>query len=135
MRDVLGKPRKELGGLSICPWIKRYWKQIHIVETDDIVDSVERNAQMMVPLGVEAIVFVGWDMDYDEIYELNEDWNEKLKIHDVVCLLMHPDTQDPPLPLEYNFKQPLLIMQKRSTLARAKQITKKNTDYYTYFDR
>jgi hypothetical protein len=47
---------------------------------------------------------------------------------------MRPDSEEPPLPLEYNYKRPLIIAQKLSTLKMARQQLAKNTDYYSHYN-
>ena len=74
----------------------------------------------------------GFNLTYDKQYEQIERWNKRYKKKDVFVLGMRPDSEEPPLPLDYNFTKPLIIIQKLSTLQKARHNLAKNTDYYTY---
>jgi len=58
--------------------------------------------------------------------------NRDLKDKDVCCFMMHPDGDESVLPVEYPFAVPLLIIQKISTLQKAKQQLS-TTNYYKHY--
>jgi len=132
---VLTKPHKKLKGHAICPYVERYLKQIQVVKTRDYSRSVAQAVQLLNPLGLEAVVLYGKQMSYDRLSRYVDDWCKKYAHLDVEILWMHPDTEDPPLPLQYNYPHsPVIIIQKRSTLEKAREELKNSTDYYTIYD-
>lgn len=82
---------------------------------------------------VEAIVMYCGDMEFEELVDLKDTIQETFGHKDVTVLAMHPDTEEPPLPLEYNFDLPILILQRTSVLEQARKQLE-NTDYYNYFE-
>lgn len=130
---VIARPRKKIGGFAICPFLKRYLKDIQIIITQDYDKTLDTTCQMLGPLGLEAVVISGYDIDYDELEHLVNRKSRKYKKRDIEILFMHPETVEPPLPLNYNFKYaPLVIVQKRSTLQNARKTLKNKTNYYKY---
>lgn len=128
---VITKPQKKLDGLPICPFAKRYAKQTHIVITDDYARTLDTVCQMLQPLGVEAVVISGYDIEYDDLEQIVNKKTRKHRLQDIEILYMHPDTVDPPLPLRYNFKYaPLIIVQRRSTLEKHRKDLKSKSKYY-----
>jgi len=73
-------------------------------------------------------------MNYDKQYAFIDKLNKRYKKRDVYLLGMRPDSEEPPLPLEYNYKRPLIIAQKLSTLKASRQVTAKTTDYYSHYN-
>lgn len=131
---ILTKPQKKLGGLSICPFLKFYKDDIQITICDDYEVKVSQACQLLHSLGLEAIVIGGPMMDYDECMGIVAYYNSLYYKKNVEILLMHPDTVDSPLPLEYNFKySPLFIVQNAKTLNNAREQLKKNGKYYNYY--
>lgn len=134
--NSLMKPRKRLKGNAICPWLKHYRNQITIVETNNYTESVRNACHLMGALGLEAVVIYGKNISYDRLERNCRRWNEIYSGLDREILFMHPDTVEPPLPLEYNFKDsPVVIVQKRSTLLAARKESAKNTNYYTIYGK
>ena len=131
--DTISKPRKKLGGLAICPFAKKFLSQTHIVITNDYAKTLDIAVQLMGVLGFEVVVIGGKYIKVEKIEDIVDRAVKKYKNYDVEILRMHPDTVEPPLPLEYNFKHsPLIIVQKRSTLQTHRKILEKRTDYYKY---
>ena len=134
IKKILMKPQSKLGGLSICPFIRQYLDSITVVETDDWERKISQVCQLLHSVGYEAVVICGPDEDYDELMSICDDYNSRYYHKDVDILLMHPDTDDYPLPLEYNFKySPLVIVQKASTLEDARDILQKSGKYYKFY--
>tara|TARA_A100001035_G_C27786024_1_gene504405 strand:- start:4429 stop:4764 length:336 start_codon:yes stop_codon:yes gene_type:complete len=84
---------------------------------------------------IEAVVIYGFRMGYDKQYDWIDRWNKRYKKKDVYVLGMRPDSEEPPLPVKYNFEKPLIIVQKLSTLKKARQETAKNSDYYKHYNK
>jgi len=83
---------------------------------------------------LEAVVVHGFDWEYDDMIEELEYLNKKYRRKDIECLGMHPDTTDTPLKIDYTYRdEPLIIIQRRSTLLKARKELAKNTKYYTFF--
>ena len=132
---VLTKPQKKLDGQPICPFVERYLRQIQVVKTRDYSRSVAQAVQLMRPLGLEAVVLYGKQMSYERLSKYVDTWCKQFENYDVEILWMHPDTEDSPLPLQYNYPHsPVVIIQKRSTLLKAREELKNNTNYYTIYD-
>jgi hypothetical protein len=130
---VIARPRKKIGGFAICPFLKRYINDIEIVITDDYDKTIDTVCQMLGPLGLEAVVISGYDMEYDDLEKIANKKSRKYRKLDIEILYMHPETVDPPLPLNYNFKYaPLIIVQKNSTLQKARKTLENKTNYYKY---
>ena len=72
---VIAKPRKQIGGFAICPFLKRYLNNIQIVITQDYSKTLDTTCQLLGPLGIEAVVISGYDMDYDCV--TSDNWCEE----------------------------------------------------------
>lgn len=129
----IAKKHKAIGNLPICPFLQQYRKNIMIVESDNAVETARIFADLKDALALEAVILHGPYYEYDDLVDVCDLIDHKFAKRDVTVLCMHPDTDEPPLPLEYNFYWPLIILQKTSTLSRAKNILLKNTNYYDYF--
>lgn len=134
MRKVIAKPREQLNGHAICPFIDQYWNNITVVESNDFAKVADNFAALGKTLGLEAVVVYGFPGDWDQIERKVNNLNRRLRKKDVYCLFMMPDSVEPPLPLNYNFKHlPLVIIQKLSTLQQARQKLAKSKDYYKVY--
>jgi len=130
---TITKPRKQIGNMPICPYAASYKNKIHIQVTKNYSRSIDQACQLMHSLGYEAVVIGGKMITYDYLAKICEKYEEKYQNRDIEILYMHPDTVDPPLPLNYNFKHsPLVIIQKHSTLEKARNNLKTKTNYYKY---
>jgi hypothetical protein len=128
------KPQPKLDGMPICPFLKQYLDSITVVKTNDWDIKISQVCELMDSIGYEAVVICGPWMDYDELMSIVVDYESRYYDRDVEILLMHPDTEDPPLPLEYNFKDsPLVIVQRASTLNDARKLLKKSGRYYNFY--
>jgi hypothetical protein len=134
IKKILIKPQKKIGGLSICPFLKQYLDNVSVVETEDWELKISQVSELLHAVGYEAVVICGPDEDYDILMDIVDDYNSRYYNRDIEILLMHPDTDDFPLPLEYNFHySPLVIVQKHSTLQDARNILQKAGKYYNYY--
>lgn len=84
---------------------------------------------MLGPLHIEAVVLYGFRMSYERLEKITNTANKRYGSLGVTVLRMHPDTDDFPLPVKYNYKQPLLIVQRTSTLERARAQLKQSKYY------
>lgn len=130
---MIGKPQDKLNGMAICPFIKKYMDKVYIIEAEDYYEQGTVACEMIHPLNFEAVVISGPIISYDRLNKIHNTLNKKYKHRDIEVLFMHPDTEEPPLPLEYNFTQPLLIVQKRSTLEESRKILHKSGKYYDLY--
>ncbi len=90
--------------------------------------------ELLSAVGYEAVVICGPMEDWDELMAICDDYQARYWHKDVEILVMHPDTDDLPLPLEYNFRySPLVIVQKQSTLRDARDLLQKSGKYYKYY--
>jgi hypothetical protein len=134
IRKVLMKPRKKIGNMPICPFVKKYLDKIHIVVTEDYEKTLTTACELLHPLHLEAVVIGGPMMDYNKVRKIVKKFNKKYSNRDIDILHMGPDSEEPPLPFDYNFKDsPLIIVQRTSTLENARKILEKNTKYYDYY--
>lgn len=132
---TLSQSRKELGGHAVCPFVKGYKDKILVLESQNPENIVSNFANFHESFGMEAIVVYGFDIDFNTLDKLTESWNKKYHKKDVECLFMDPDAVDPPLPVEYIWREcPLIIIQRRSTLEKHRRQLKEKSDYYTYFN-
>ena len=135
MRKVIAKPREELNGHAICPFLNQYFTQVTVVENPCFEQVAENFANLHQTLGLEAVVVYGFENDWDSVEARVNALNRKLRKKDIYCLFMMPDSVEPPLPFEYNFKYaPLVIVQKHSTLKQARQKLAKSKDYYKVYN-
>jgi hypothetical protein len=134
IKKILTKPQPKLGGLPICPFVKQYLDNIDVVETDNWEPKISQVCQLLNAVGYEAVVICGPMIDWDELMTMCDDYQSRYYHKDVEILVMHPDTDDFPLPLEYNFRYaPLVIVQKASTLQDARDLLQKTGKYYNYY--
>lgn len=119
--------------MPICPFVKKYIDKIAIVETNNFKASVNHLTQLMGPLGLEAVVLYGKELSYVTMKNITILMNKQYGKQDFEILFMHPDTEEAPLPLEYNFRIPLLILQRKSTLKNARKLLESKTKYYEYY--
>ena len=133
--NYIGRPNKALNGNAICPWITTYLDHLMVVQSTQPKVVVDNFATFKDVFSLEAVVIHGFRMGYDKQYDTIDRWNKKYKKHDVFILGMRPDSEEPPLPAEYNFEKPLIICQKLSTLKKARQITAKTSDYYEHYNK
>ena len=132
--DSLGKTNKKLGH-AICPFIKTYRSQIKIIKIQKFKDlnrHLDVICGIMHAVGIEATVLHGFRCSYDALYELVDRYNRKFAKNNITVLAMHPNSVGPPLPVEYNYHQPLIIIQRTSTLERARKQLKGSKYYDNY---
>jgi len=130
--DKLSKPNKKMDNLPICPYIKKYRNSIHIAKTTKPEFLANNFAEMKDVLHFEAVIAFGFWMSYDKMDKMVTGLNKKLAHKDTICLMMHPDGDSSVLPVDYQFELPLLIIQKLSTLQKARKDLQK-TNYYKHY--
>ena len=104
------------------------------VESNDPLESARVFCDLRNALDLEAVILHGPYYDYDDLVDICEEISKRYSRKDLTVLCMHPDTDNPPLPIEYNFYWPLIILQNTSTLDTARKLLLKNTNYYVYFN-
>ena len=136
LQNTIAKPNKKLDGQAICPFLKQHLANTQLIEVKNVKHlstQVHTIANIMGALGLEAIILHGFEIDYDKLYAMAKIWNKKYKLNDTTILVMHPNTVDPPLPLDYNYSEPLIIIQKTSTLEKARKQLEKTGKYYKHY--
>ena len=128
----LTKPQKKLDGLPICPFLARYEKSIHLARNVNPEQLTRHFADVKDIFRLEACVVYGFWMNYEKMEKMVSVLNKDLKSRDVCCFMMHPDGDESVLPVEYNLDVPILIIQRISTLKKAKQQLSK-TNYYKHY--
>ena len=130
---TLSTPRKEIGNYPICPFVKRYKDRILVVKSETPEVVVDSFATFKDVFALEAVVVYGFTSEFDTMTNICDHWDKKYRKKDVECLYMNPLAVDPPLPVDYQWRDcELLIIQRRSTLENARKSLEKG-DYYTYF--
>lgn len=129
---TLTKPRKKLGGMSICPFINHYADGIQIARHQDLVVFAQHYADIKDILKLKAVVVYGFYYSYEKMEKIVSLINKKYAKQDMVALMMHPDGDESVLPVEYAFHVPLLIIQSKKLLNDTKCQLKKSK-YYKYY--
>lgn len=130
----LAKKHKQIDNMPICPYLQKYRHKIMTVESNDPLESARVFCDLRNALDLEAVILHGPYYDYDDLVDICEEISKRYSRKDLTVLCMHPDTDNPPLPIEYNFYWPLIILQNTSTLDTARKLLLKNTNYYVYFN-
>ena len=134
IKKKLAVPNKKMDGMAICPFIKQYLDSITVVETEHWERKISQVCDVFHAVGYEAIVICGPWEDYDELMAICDDYQSRYYKKDIEILLMHPDTEDPPLPMDYNFQDsPLVIVQRASTLNDSRRLLQKSGKYYNFY--
>lgn len=130
--DRISKPNKKLDNLPICPYISKFRDKIHIAITKDPARLARHFGDVKDIFRLEACLAVGFDMSYQKMEKLVDELNQELAIKNVAILMMHPDGDEDVLPVDYQFDLPILIIQRASTLEKARQELEK-TNYYKHY--
>jgi len=130
--DRISKPNKKIDGLPICPYIANFRDNIHITVVKDPARLARHFADVKDIFRLEACVATGFWMSYNKLDKMVDELNQELAIKDVVVLMMHPDGDESVLPVDYQFDLPLLIIQRLSTLEKARAELSK-TNYYKHY--
>ena len=129
---TLTKPRKELGGMPICPFINQKKDSITILRHADPMKFAKHYKDLKHIFTYDAVVLFGFGYSYDRLDMITKDINRLFKNQDLIALMMHPDGDQGVLPLEYNFHAPLLIIQNKKLLSQSQERLTK-TKYYKYY--
>tara|TARA_R100000988_G_C3999692_1_gene168192 strand:- start:211 stop:603 length:393 start_codon:yes stop_codon:yes gene_type:complete len=129
----LTKPQKKLDGLPICPFLAKYKDNVMVVRNTDPEKIANNFALQKDIFKLQAMVVFGFWMGWDKMERMVDRLNKKLKKQDVICFMMHPDGDEDTLPIQYDMDLPLLILQRISTLERAKKKLRENTNYYKHY--
>ena len=138
----LMEPRKELSGHAICPHLKTYSNYINYAQVESIDDIIENNPYIISNMNNEGSVFIyviKQDVTYDEIINLWKLEQQKYENDDIECLfILKDDKSIPPLKSlkDYSYKHnTLFILQRKSTLKKARKELASTTNYYDYWSR
>jgi len=132
--DELAKPRPEIGGMAICPFIKRFERQIIIRQTDNPWLQIQEFPELSDVYDIQALVLWGFTETHGDVDSMCADYTQRISDQDVTVLSMNPAHTESPLPIQYTWQaEPLLIVQRTSVLEKYQEYLQENTDYYGYF--
>lgn len=129
--ESLSKRHPKLGH-AICPFLHQYKEQtqtIHVKNLQHLKTHMHTVCGILNAVGMEAVVLYGFRCGYDRLHKITDDFQRRYKQLNVTILAMHPDTVDSPLGINYNYNKPLVIIQRTSTLERARTQLK-GSKYY-----
>jgi hypothetical protein len=129
--DMISTANPKLGH-AICPFLKQYkdkTQTIRVKNLQHLKTHLHTVCGILGAIHMEAVVLHGFRCGYDRLHKICDDFNRKYSKLDITILAMHPDTEDSPLGIEYNYKTPLLIVQRTSTLEKARTQLK-GSKYY-----
>ena len=123
----LTQSRDDLDGFAICPYLKRYIKQIKIQAGFTHINW----ACDQVIQGCPAVVLYEWN---DHCEQIVDDASDRYHDHDIEILWMDPESYEPPLMIQdYTYrKHHLIIVQQASLLASARKQLEKSS-YYKFW--
>jgi len=131
--ETIARPRAELDGLPICPFVKQYLNNIQVIEHEDPKRVAEWFVKNRDLLSLEAVVVAVSVSDYDRFYKYVDWLDDIYQHHDVTVLGMHQDSVAEPLPIEYTYQHGnLIILQRTSTLEQARKRLE-STSYYQHW--
>jgi hypothetical protein len=133
--ETIARPRTELDGLPICPFVKQYLNNIQVIAHEDPKRVAEWFVKNRDLLSLEAVVVAVSPSDYDRFYGY-VDWLDSVyQHHDVTVLGMHQNSVSEPLPLRYTYQYSnLIILQRTSTLEQARKRLESTTYYQHWQD-
>ena len=139
----LTQDRDELSGLPICPFLAEYITKVRYAHVDNIQAIIENNSyiieEMQADEGACFIYIIDCDISYENILNLCKSEQEKYDHKDIEMLfLLKNDKSIPPLKVleNYSYKHnTLFILQRKTTLQKARNILARNTNYYSYWSR
>lgn len=129
--DMLGKRHPKLGH-AICPYLKQYRTQtqaVYVKNLQHLKTHLHTVCGIINAVNMEAVVLHGFKCGYDRLHKITEDFSRRYKKLNITILAMHPDTEDSPLGIDYNYHKPLIIVQRTATLERARTQLK-HSKYY-----
>lgn len=132
--EELAKPRPEIGGMAICPFIKRFERQIIIRQTDNPWLQIQEFPELSDVYDIQALVLWGFSSESVDLDAQCDEYCARMASQDVTVLLMNPAHTESPLPLQYTWQaEPLFIVQRTSILEKYQKYLQENTDYYSFF--
>ena len=131
---TLMKPHEALGGNAICPYIEKYLQDIVITHHADLESVYDAVPNIVSQQAVAHVMVCEFDWEYFDMQSSLEQFQFLYTQDDMEFLFMHPESEDPPLPIvDYQYDYALIIVQRRSILLKARQQLVKHTDYYERF--
>ena len=141
-------PRTEISGNAICPYLEKYSSQVKYARVKSIDEIVKNNPiiveDMQSDEGSVFIYIVEWnieygDSSYNDIVNLKKLEEEKYKDKDIeILFMMKDDNTSPPLEVlkKYAYTEnSLFILQRKSTLRKARNELAKKTNYYAHWGK
>jgi len=133
---MLGEVNPKLG-FAICPFIKQYKSKIQTIRVkklQHLKSHLHTVCGVINAVGMEAVVLYGHKCSFDTQAKIVHDFNQRYKKLNITILGMHPDSEDPPLPVEYNYYRPIIIVQRTQTLDDARKKLKRSKYYDNWVD-
>lgn len=129
-------PNSNIGGHAICPFLKKYLDSIKYTTHTSKIDVYQSIPKIVADNLPAHVIVCDFEWDWYEMDSVVHALHHLYQSQDMEFLFMHPESEDPALPIiKYAYYKPLIIVQVRSMLQQARQQLAQNTDYYTYFSR
>lgn len=123
-----------MGGLPVCPFIKRFERQIIIKQTENPHPQIQEFPELNTLYDIEAMVLWGFSWKDRDCDAWCDELNHRYNPLGMTILFMNPEYTESPLPVQYTWPDDaLIIVQNTETLAKYEQQLRKNTKYYDYF--
>jgi hypothetical protein len=141
-------PNKKISESAICPYLEKYASHVKYSHVNSIDKIIENNPIIVEDMqneeGATFIYVLEWEISennhtLEQITNLKKLEEEKYKDKDIEILFMlKDDMSDPPLKIlkKYAYTEnSLLILQRKSTLRKARNELAKKTNYYDYWGK
>ena len=132
----LMKPKKELGGYPVCPYLKKYWDKVLVVYVNNnLKDNLIKYLNSFKEDKEAIVVVIELDISREKLEEVVTKFNSKYHKKDIEILYIYPHNKNSDVHKtkvgDTSFKLPLIVIQRKSTLLNAR-MTLKKTNYYNY---
>jgi len=120
--DLIGREN-----LPLCPWAKK------AILEGQVECFVDESPELLVPFpsNIKVRILLLPEKKFEDLIELRNTCNQKLK--DWIFLDSHPEDESTIAGIRSTFKNPLLLIQPRKDLEKARKVLKKG-NYYSYWD-
>ena len=132
--EYLMLPNSKIGGHAICPFLKQYFDSIKYTTYTSKIDVYQSIPKIVADKLPAQVIVCNFNWDWYEMDTVLNVLHHLYKANDIEFLFMHPQSEDPALPIiNYAYYKPLIIVQVRSLLHQARKQLAQNTNYYDYF--